>query len=49
MIEEKEMINEAMVKVIRQKDYSYILVYKEKRNKITGVIKVKELALKYLK
>jgi CBS domain containing-hemolysin-like protein len=38
-----------MAKDIKAKDFSYIMVYKEKRNKVTGVIKVKEFAIKYLK
>lgn len=49
MLEEKQFITEALAKEIKSNDYSYILIYKERRNKVTGVIKVKEFALKYLK
>ena len=34
---------------MREKDYSYILVYRGKRNFVTGVIKVKECAIQCLK
>lgn len=48
MVEEREVINAKMVSEITNKDYSYILVYREKRNSIVGMIKVKEFAIKYL-
>ncbi len=48
MVEEREVINAKVVSEITNKDYSYILVYKEKRNSIVGMIKVKEFAIKYL-
>lgn len=49
MLEEKQYITEQVAREIKAHDYSYVLVYKEKRNKVTGVIKVKEFAIKYLK
>ena len=49
MVEEKKVLTPQIVEQIIEKDYSYVLVYKEKRGNITGVIKVKEFALKYLK
>jgi CBS domain containing-hemolysin-like protein len=49
MVEEKEVITEEIVRQIKQKDYSYILIYKEQKNHITGVIKIKDFAVKYLK
>lgn len=48
MVEEREVINAKVVSEITDKDYSYILVYREKRNSIVGMIKVKEFAIKYL-
>lgn len=48
MVEEREVINAKVVSEITNKDYSYILVYREKRNSIVGMIKVKEFAIKYL-
>lgn len=32
-----------------KKDYSHVLVYKSSKDEIVGVIKVKELAVKYLR
>lgn len=49
MLEEKEYITEEVAKQVKANDYSYVLIYKEKRSKVTGVIKVKEFALRYLK
>lgn len=49
MLEEKQFITEEVAKQIKANDYSYVLIYKEKRSKVTGVIKVKEFALRYLK
>lgn len=49
MVEEREVITEEIVKQIKQKDYSYILIYKEQKKLITGVIKIKDFAVKYLK
>lgn len=49
MLEEKEYITEEVAKQVKTNDYSYVLIYKEKRSKVTGVIKVKEFALRYLK
>lgn len=49
MVEEREVITEEIVKQIKQKDYSYILIYKEQKKHITGVIKIKDFAVKYLK
>lgn len=49
MLEEKQYITEEVAKQIKSNDYSYVLIYKERRSKVTGVIKVKEFALRYLK
>lgn len=41
MVEENEVIGEEKVREMIEKDYSYVLVYKENRDNIIGTIKVK--------
>ena len=48
MVEEQEILTEERVRQIMEKDYSTVLVFKQTRNNITGFIKVKEFALKYI-
>ena len=49
MLDERQEINEKIVRDIIEREYSYVLVYKENRSNIIGTIKVKEFAIKYLK
>ena len=49
MLEERQAINEKIVREIIEREYSYILVFKENRSNIVGTIKVKEFAVRYLK
>ena len=41
MLEENELITEAIAEKIYKKDYSYVLVYRQIKTNITGIIKVK--------
>ena len=49
MLDERQEINEKIVKEIIDREYSYILVFKDSRSNIIGTIKVKEFAIRYLK
>ncbi len=41
MLEELAIITSGIANEINQKEYSHILVYKDTRDKITGIMKVK--------
>ena len=43
------MITPDLAKQIKAQDYSYVLIYKEKKSRIIGVLKVKEFAVKYVR
>ena len=49
MLSESERLSPQKVAEINKRDFSYILVYKERRSNLIGVVKTKEFALKYLK
>lgn len=49
MLSLTDKLTTAKIREINKKDYSYILVYKEKRSNVVGVLKTKEFAIKYLK
>lgn len=49
MVEEHQLIDQKTVAEITEKDYSYLLVYREKRSMVVGIIKIKEFAIRYLK
>ena len=48
-LECSEVLTKEKVQEMMKKDYSHVLVYRGSKDEIVGVIKVKELAIKYLR
>ena len=48
-LECSEVLTKEKVQEMMKKDYSHVLVYRGNKDEIVGVIKVKELAIKYLR
>ena len=48
MLEENTRLTEDKIKEITQKDFSYVLVYRENRSTVVGAIKIKEFAVRCL-
>ena len=49
MVEEKQQITKELIEEISNSESSFVLIYKEKKENITGYVKTKEIILKYLK
>lgn len=49
MFECSEILTKEKVDEMLKHDYSYVVVYRENKDNIVGIIKVKEFALHYLK